>query len=163
QGAGPSGAGSQPAQPQDRGAKGRQADALRPARVRGDRAGCGRGDVHSPRGRRRQWSAFRTHGAGSGADRRQAAKWTDRLDRPSVPVRVHSIRKPGQRGMAVNGSSIPAASERLILVVDDDEHTRNLLRDLCEALTFKVALAEDGSEAIAKLADFKPDLMLLDL
>jgi len=65
--------------------------------------------------------------------------------------------------MAVNGSPTPSASERLILVVDDDEHTRNLLRDLCEALSFKVALAEDGSEAIAKLADFKPDLVLLDL
>lgn len=65
--------------------------------------------------------------------------------------------------MAVSESSASSANERLILVVDDDPHTRNLLGDLCEALNFKVALAEDGSEAMAKLADFKPDLVLLDL
>ncbi|MFZ5470411.1 MAG: GGDEF domain-containing response regulator [Myxococcota bacterium] len=55
------------------------------------------------------------------------------------------------------------APERLILVVDDDEHTRNLLRDLCEASGFKVRLAEDGVDALARLVEEKPDLVLLDL
>ena len=54
-------------------------------------------------------------------------------------------------------------SNRLVLVVDDDEHTRNLLRDLCESSGFRVNQAEDGNEALTKLAAEKPDLMLLDL
>lgn len=59
--------------------------------------------------------------------------------------------------------SAASSDQRLILIVDDDEHTRNLLRDLCDALGFNVALAEDGSQALAKMADFKPDLVMLDL
>src|SRR4051812_25653381 len=55
------------------------------------------------------------------------------------------------------------APERLILIVDDDEHTRNLLRDLCEASGFRVNLAEDGVEALEKLSADKADLLLLDL
>jgi diguanylate cyclase (GGDEF)-like protein len=53
--------------------------------------------------------------------------------------------------------------DRLILVVDDDEHTRNLLRDLCESSGFRVATAEDGVEAVEKIGEKKPDLVLLDL
>lgn len=53
--------------------------------------------------------------------------------------------------------------DRLILVVDDDEHTRNLLRDLCESSGFRVVTAEDGVEATERISDSKPDLVLLDL
>ncbi len=53
--------------------------------------------------------------------------------------------------------------ERTILVVDDDEHTRNLLRDLCEASGFRVNMGEDGLDALTKLEAEKPDLLLLDL
>jgi diguanylate cyclase (GGDEF)-like protein len=55
------------------------------------------------------------------------------------------------------------AAGRAILVVDDDEHTRNLLRDLCEATGFQVAMAEDGVEALEALNKQRPDLVLLDL
>ncbi|GMU62908.1 MAG: hypothetical protein AMXMBFR34_46710 [Myxococcaceae bacterium] len=53
--------------------------------------------------------------------------------------------------------------DRLILVVDDDEHTRNLLRDFCESAGFRVATADDGIEATEKINANKPDLVLLDL
>ncbi|MEW5737288.1 MAG: response regulator [Myxococcota bacterium] len=53
--------------------------------------------------------------------------------------------------------------DRLILVVDDDEHTRNLLRDLCESAGFRVVTADDGVEATEKITAQKPDLVLLDL
>lgn len=54
-------------------------------------------------------------------------------------------------------------SDRLILVVDDDEPTRQLLKDLCESSSFRVVMAGDGLEALEILAHHKPDLMLLDL
>ncbi len=54
-------------------------------------------------------------------------------------------------------------SNRVILVVDDDEHTRHLLRDLCESSGFRVVQAEDGQEAVERITDSAPDLVLLDL
>ncbi|MBI3181581.1 MAG: response regulator [Myxococcales bacterium] len=56
-----------------------------------------------------------------------------------------------------------AVKGRLILAVDDDEHTRNLLRDLCEAAGYRVSLAEDGEAALEQMAQERPDLVLLDL
>ena len=57
----------------------------------------------------------------------------------------------------------PAPSGRRILIADDDEHTRNLLRDLCEISGYQVALACDGEEALAKVRSEPPDLLLLDV
>lgn len=54
-------------------------------------------------------------------------------------------------------------SNRLVLVVDDDEPTRVLLRDLCEASNFRVLAAGDGAEAMELIVAHKPDLVLLDL
>jgi diguanylate cyclase (GGDEF)-like protein len=54
-------------------------------------------------------------------------------------------------------------SNRLVLVVDDDEHTRTLLKDLCESSGFRVVMAEDGVEAMHHITNAKPDLVLLDL
>jgi two-component system cell cycle response regulator len=50
-----------------------------------------------------------------------------------------------------------------LLVVDDDQHTRNLLRDLCEASGYQVVLAEDGPSAVERIAEGGLDLVLLDL
>lgn len=54
-------------------------------------------------------------------------------------------------------------SNRLVLVVDDDEPTRNLLRELCESSNFRVIAAENGEEAMEQIVAHKPDLVLLDL
>jgi DNA-binding response OmpR family regulator len=51
----------------------------------------------------------------------------------------------------------------LILVVDDDPHTRELLEACLTAKGYRVALAEDGWEAIAKAESLIPDLILLDI
>ncbi|MBL8956925.1 MAG: response regulator [Myxococcaceae bacterium] len=59
------------------------------------------------------------------------------------------------------------ASESLgnksVLVVDDDEHTRNLLKDLCETAGYDVRCAGDGIEGLALIHEATPDLVLLDL
>jgi diguanylate cyclase (GGDEF)-like protein len=57
----------------------------------------------------------------------------------------------------------PARDARRILVVDDDQHTRNLLRDLCEQSGYRVTLASDGLEALESIQGELPDLVLLDL
>ncbi len=54
-------------------------------------------------------------------------------------------------------------SNRLVLVVDDDEPTRSLLKDLCESQNFRVIQAADGNEAIALISEQRPELVLLDL
>ena len=54
-------------------------------------------------------------------------------------------------------------SNRLVLVVDDDDPTRMLLKDLCESSNFRVMAAADGLEAVEKISEHKPDLVLLDL
>lgn len=54
-------------------------------------------------------------------------------------------------------------SNRLVLVVDDDEPTRMLLKDLCESSNFRVMAAADGLEAVEMISEHKPDLVLLDL
>jgi diguanylate cyclase (GGDEF)-like protein len=52
---------------------------------------------------------------------------------------------------------------RRVLVVDDDEHTRHLLTDLCEASGFKVNQCNDGMAAMRAIGESPPDLVLLDL
>jgi two-component system cell cycle response regulator len=57
----------------------------------------------------------------------------------------------------------PDFTNRIVLIVDDDEHTRTLLKDLCETSGFKTLVAEDGVEAMEHISRTRPDLMLLDL
>ena len=53
--------------------------------------------------------------------------------------------------------------KRRILVADDDEHTRNLLRDLCDSAGYQVMMAADGDDTLALIEAQAPDLVLLDL
>ena len=50
-----------------------------------------------------------------------------------------------------------------VLVVDDDLHTRELLRELCESQGHTVQMAADGHAALAEVGTFNPDLVLLDV
>lgn len=50
-----------------------------------------------------------------------------------------------------------------ILVVDDDDGIRRLLRNILELNGFAVLLANNGESAIKVFDDHKPDLLLLDL
>jgi adenylate cyclase len=51
----------------------------------------------------------------------------------------------------------------LVLVVDDEEHNRTLLRDPLEAAGYEVMEAEDGSRALELMAGRTPDVVLLDV
>lgn len=54
-------------------------------------------------------------------------------------------------------------SEGLILVVDDEEHIRELVRLYLEKDGFTVVLAADGEEAVQKVKELHPQLIILDI
>lgn len=52
---------------------------------------------------------------------------------------------------------------RRILVAEDDLATRELIREILEAQGYQVVEASDGREALQKIAETEPDLVLLDI
>jgi two-component system, cell cycle response regulator DivK len=52
---------------------------------------------------------------------------------------------------------------KLILVVEDQEDNRQIIRDLLLTLDYELAEAENGVEALAAVAKQKPDLILMDI
>lgn len=50
-----------------------------------------------------------------------------------------------------------------ILVIDDDEDIRNIYKDFLSEAGYKVELAKDGQEGLAKILQGGYDLILLDL
>ncbi len=54
--------------------------------------------------------------------------------------------------------------ERAVLVIEDDQGSRDALRTLLESEGYRVSCARDGEEALRKLRDgVRPGLILLDL
>jgi DNA-binding response OmpR family regulator len=49
-----------------------------------------------------------------------------------------------------------------ILIVDDEPNARTALRELLRDEGYDVACADDNAGAQARLADFRPDLVLVD-
>ncbi len=50
-----------------------------------------------------------------------------------------------------------------ILVVEDQEDNRQILRDLLTSADFEVIEAEDGESGLAAAAEHRPDLILMDI
>jgi two-component system cell cycle response regulator DivK len=50
-----------------------------------------------------------------------------------------------------------------ILVVEDTEDNRQILRDLLSMAGYDLIEAHDGAEGVAKAAEHKPDLILMDI
>jgi class 3 adenylate cyclase len=61
----------------------------------------------------------------------------------------------------VSIGAVPASG--YVLVVDDEEQNRSLLRDPLEARGYEIAEAENGLQALEKIAARPPDVILLDL
>jgi DNA-binding NtrC family response regulator len=58
---------------------------------------------------------------------------------------------------------VPVEDTRSILVVDDQESMRTLLRDMLEVIGHNVTLAEGGEQALSALEQAHFDLVLSDL
>jgi two-component system, cell cycle response regulator DivK len=52
---------------------------------------------------------------------------------------------------------------KCILVVEDQEDNRQILRDLLGNAGFNLVEAENGEEALSTLVDHRPDLILMDI
>jgi two-component system cell cycle response regulator DivK len=50
-----------------------------------------------------------------------------------------------------------------ILVVEDQEDNRQIIRDMLSATDYEIAEAENGEEALAAVATQRPDLILMDI
>ena len=50
-----------------------------------------------------------------------------------------------------------------ILVVDDTEDNRQILRDLLGMAGYEMVEAHDGAEGVAQATEHKPDLILMDI
>jgi CheY-like chemotaxis protein len=54
-------------------------------------------------------------------------------------------------------------ARQTIMVVDDDQNHRDLVRDLLEPLDFKIVTAGNGAECLALAEQHRPNLILLDV
>jgi two-component system cell cycle response regulator DivK len=52
---------------------------------------------------------------------------------------------------------------KLILVVEDQEDNRQILRDLLHSANYEMMEADNGEEALAAVARQRPDLILMDI
>ena len=52
---------------------------------------------------------------------------------------------------------------RKVLVVDDDDMVRGLVRDVLEVEGYDVAVAEDGFAALRRIEADRPDVLVLDV
>ena len=77
------------------------------------------------------------------------------LSRPT-PDRP-KIRPEGRRMIPIDSKSLQ------VLVVDDDEVSRELVTELLKAAGYEVTIARDGSEALGMAAAKVFDLVLMDL
>jgi len=50
-----------------------------------------------------------------------------------------------------------------ILVVEDQEDNRQIIRDMLAATGYEIAEAADGEQALAAIAKHRPDLILMDI
>jgi adenylate cyclase len=71
-----------------------------------------------------------------------------------MPTEINKIKTPTAAAVPRRGC---------VLVVDDEEQNRSLLRDPLEAHGYEVAEAENGLQALEQVAARPPDVILLDL
>ena len=84
---------------------------------------------------------------------------------------VQSLRHPDHKIIPIVGYQVPenawlrqqGRQQYRVLVVDDREENRSLLKTLLVPLGFEVVLAEDGIVALEQAEQHVPDLILMDL
>lgn len=66
--------------------------------------------------------------------------------------------------MASNSADFaPQGDGRRILVVDDEDYIVDLLRTSLRFVGFEVEVANNGNDALRKVSEFGPELIILDV
>jgi CheY-like chemotaxis protein len=80
-------------------------------------------------------------------------------------VRLPLIGEPPARAeqQAKRESELPPSSARRILLVDDSEDSREMLRELLETMGHEVFAVEDGLQGVARAEQLHPDIALIDI
>jgi CheY-like chemotaxis protein len=77
---------------------------------------------------------------------------------------VDYLNKPISRGEILNVLARNIHNPKCsALVVDDDPDSRNLISTLLQEEGFSVTTAENGLEALEKVNEFKPSIIVIDL
>ena len=74
-----------------------------------------------------------------------------------------SVAPPALKPVAAPAGASARHSGRTVLIVDDDDDLRRVLRTQLEATGYRVLEADDGDSAIAAAAAHRPDLITMDL
>ncbi len=82
-----------------------------------------------------------------------------------IPIKTEDIDALISRLRNQVGTRTPTSAEdkKTVLVVDDEENIRKLLKKQLEAEGYIVRLAQDGEEAVNHVKQEKPDLIILDV
>ena len=79
-------------------------------------------------------------------------------------LRAAALQKPRQKQIVEEKIlAKPERTTRMVMVVDDSVTVRKVTSRLLERHGYEVVLAKDGLDAITKLEDIRPDIMLLDI
>src|SRR5262249_44114622 len=94
---------------------------------------------------------------------RPATDFAGRLDvPPGDPTMRPSECQDTTTSLAANRLLFTAAAP-LVLIVDDEEATRDLLADVLQCHGYRVSRANDGAEALDKVRYLAPSVILMDL
>lgn len=80
-----------------------------------------------------------------------------------VKLLLSEVYNPRNTSMMEDRVRAYTGARQTIMVVDDDENQRNLLRELLEPLDFTIVTASSGAECLALAELNKPNLILLDV
>jgi len=78
-------------------------------------------------------------------------------------LRAAAMSRPRQQMDAMAEEAKEQKATRTVMVVDDSVTVRKVTSRLLERHGYEVVLAKDGLDAITKLEDIRPDIMLLDI
>ena len=77
-------------------------------------------------------------------------------------IYLREVRQPALQGAYAQPKGYLGPRKRL-LVVDDHESQRNLLREMLEPLGFEIVEAGSGEACLQSVDEFRPDLVLMDI
>src|ERR1051326_27365 len=78
---------------------------------------------------------------------------------------MHEAVAPSERRLGEEGNPLGSEDEQLptILIAEDSDDLRGMLRELLEANGYRILEAADGREAVSVATTERPELVLMDL